>query len=119
MLPASVQCPKESLKLIYRSAMGFMDEALPPETTAQIAEILARYEKKGIRYHGLLTRQAGMRRFISLHLLVPGKKTIREGHDIAEEIEKRIIALHTPTTVITHIEPVEDRKSLEDIPLDR
>ncbi|OGF99853.1 transporter [Candidatus Gottesmanbacteria bacterium RBG_13_37_7] len=106
-------------KLIYRSAMGFMDEAIPEDEKEKVVAVLRAYENKGIKYHGFLTRQSGMRRFISLHLLVPGNLTIQKGHNLAEEIEKKIISVSHHATVITHIEPIEDKKSLKDISLDR
>ncbi len=106
-------------KLIYRSAMGFMDEAIPDDEKDKVIGILKEYEKKGIKYHGLLTRQSGMRRFISLHLLIPGNLTIQRGHNLAEEIEKKIIAVSHYATVITHVEPIEDEKSFKDMTLDR
>ncbi len=106
-------------KLIYRSAMGFMDEAIPDDEKDKVIGILNDYEKKGIKYHGLLTRQAGMRRFISLHLLIPGNLTIQKGHNLAEEIEKKIIDISHFATVITHVEPIEDEKSFKDMTIDR
>jgi len=106
-------------KLIYRSAMGFMDEAVPEDEKEEIVAILRTYESQGIKYHSLLTRQSGMRSFISLHLLIPGRQTIQQGHNLAEEIEKKIITATHRATVITHVEPLEDERSYKDITLDR
>ena len=99
--------------------MGFMDEAIPEDEKEKILAILKTYESRGIKYHSLLTRQSGMRSFISLHLLIPGKQTIQEGHNLAEEIEKKIITATHRATVITHVEPLEDERSYKDITLDR
>jgi cation diffusion facilitator family transporter len=106
-------------KLLYRSTSGLMDGALPPEDHAQVIEILARYRAEGIDYHALRTRESGARRFVELHLLVPGAWTVRRGHDLAERVESDIRAALPRTTVITHVEPLEDPVSQEDIALDR
>ena len=106
-------------KLVRRSTSGLMDGALPPEDHAQLTTILARYKAQGIDYHALRTRESGAHRFVELHLLVPGAWSIRKGHDLAEHLEKDIRSALPHTTVITHLEPLEDPVSQEDISLDR
>jgi cation diffusion facilitator family transporter len=106
-------------KLIYRSTSGLMDGALPPEDHVRVMDILARYRAEGIEYHALRTRESGARRFVELHVLVPGAWTVRRGHDLAERVESDIRGALARTTVITHVEPLEDPVSQEDIPLDR
>ena len=67
-----------------------------------------------------MTRQAGQRKFISLHLLVPGEWSVQQGHDYAENIEETIEDMFSePVTVSTHIEPIEDPASMRDIGIDR
>jgi cation diffusion facilitator family transporter len=106
-------------KLIHRSAAGLMDGALPPEDHARLVDILARYRAEGIDYHALRTRESGARRFVEVHLLVPGDWSVRRGHDLAERVESTIRSALSRTTVITHVEPLEDPVSQEDIALDR
>ncbi len=48
------------------------------------------YGGKEIEFHSLRTRQAGPRRFISMHVLVPGDWTVQHGHDVLETIEREI-----------------------------
>jgi cation diffusion facilitator family transporter len=106
-------------KLIHRSTSGLMDGALSPEDHALLVDILTRYRAKGIDYHALRTRESGARRFVELHLLVPGDWSVRHGHDLAERVESDIRGALPGTTVITHVEPMEDPVSHEDITLDR
>ena len=90
------------------------------EEIKQITGYFDSLKGKNIDYHSLLTRQAGHRKFISFHLLVPGDWTVKEGHDYAEIIEQRIENMFDDTvTVTTHIEPIEDPLSLNDIKIDR
>lgn len=108
------------VQLMRRSALGLLDSAIPQEERQQVAEILNRYAPQGVQYHSLRTRQAGQRRFISVHVLVPGKWTVQRGHNLLEEIERDVRhALPGPTTILTHLEPVEDPVSMEDIEIDR
>ncbi|MEA4904397.1 MAG: cation diffusion facilitator family transporter [Petrimonas sp.] len=107
-------------RLISRSASGLMDASIPQEEIKQITDYLNSLKRKNIDFHSLLTRQAGYRKFISVHLLVPGNWTVKEGHDCAEVIEQRIENMFDHTVnVTTHIEPIDDPLSLNDIKIDR
>jgi cation diffusion facilitator family transporter len=106
-------------RLIYRSTSGLMDGALSPENHGRVVDILARYRAEGIDYHALRTRESGTRCFVELHVLVPGAWSVRRGHDLAERVESDIRNALPRTTVITHVEPLEDPVSREDIALDR
>ena len=118
-LAMAAQISWSGLKLVRRSTEGLMDTALPPQDMKSIEDVLARYTEDGIRYHALRTRQAGARSFISLHVQVPGKWTVQRGHNLLEAIERDIRSTVPMATVETHIEPVEDPRSLMDEPLDR
>jgi cation diffusion facilitator family transporter len=103
-------------KLIGRSASGLMDATIPEEDLRKIRVYLDSLQEKQIEYHSLMTRTAGQRKFISLHLLVPGEWTVKQGHDWADDVEETIIGLFDePVTVSTHIEPVGDPSSMKDI----
>ncbi|ULB33076.1 MULTISPECIES: cation diffusion facilitator family transporter [Proteiniphilum] len=106
--------------LISRSASGLMDAAIPEDDLKKVIIYLESLKDKQIEYHSLLTRAAGQRKFISMHLLVPGEWTVKKGHDCADDIEEAIVEMFDePVTVSTHIEPVEDPASLKDIGIDR
>jgi divalent metal cation (Fe/Co/Zn/Cd) transporter len=62
---------------------------------------------------------AGQRRFISMHVLVPGGWTVKRGHDLAEEIENDIARDLPQSTFFVHVEPAEDPASFADQALDR
>lgn len=108
------------VQLMRRSALGLLDSAIPQQERNAIAEVFARYAPQGVQFHSLRTRQAGQRRFVSVHVLVPGKWTVQRGHNMLEQIERDIRgALPGSTTIMTHLEPVEDPVSMEDIEIDR
>ncbi|MDR0735484.1 MAG: cation diffusion facilitator family transporter [Zoogloeaceae bacterium] len=106
-------------RLLYRSVSGLMDSALPREEQAQIDAILKTWRRQGIEFHALLTREAASRVFISLHVLTPGTWSVQQGHDLAEQIEADIRRAIPRAHVITHLEPIEDPASQEDLTLDR
>jgi cation diffusion facilitator family transporter len=109
-----------SFQLVGRSVAGLMDTALPESELTMIEEVMKSYREKGVDFHALRTRQAAARRFVSVHMLVPGKWTVHDAHHIAEDFESDIRdALGGVVTVFTHLEPAEDHLSMEDMYLDR
>lgn len=100
------------LQLIRRTVAGLMDAALPEQELASIVEVLERYvAAEQIAYHALRSRYAGARRFMSVHVLVPGEWTVQRGHDLVETIEMEIMALFDNIDIDTHLEPIEDALS--------
>lgn len=106
-------------QLLRRSAEGLMDKSIPQEQIKAIETVLEGYREQGLDYHALRTRQAGMRAFITLHVLVPGAWTVQQGHDWLEKIEADIRCVVAHAHVTTHLEPKEDPVSLFDEALDR
>src|SRR5205823_9722988 len=106
-------------RLVRRSVRGLMDTALPVEEQAVIKNILEQYQCDGIQYHALRTRSAAARRFVSVHILVPGAWTVQQGHDLLERIEAQIREQLANATIFTHLEPLEDPVSWQDTGLDR
>lgn len=107
-------------QLVRRSVSGLMDEALPRNEQKLIQDVMEKYRKESVDFHALRTRQAAARRFISVHVLVPGDTTVHDAHHIVENFENDIrAALGEAVTVFTHLEPAEDHLSMEDINLDR
>lgn len=106
-------------QLMHRSASGLMDAAIPTEKQAEIESLLADYRAKGLDFHALRTRQSGSRAFVTLHVLVPGDWTVKHGHDWAERIELDIAGLLPGAHVTTHLEPLDDPKSMADQALER
>ncbi len=106
-------------RLMIRSGRGLMDAALPAEETAAVKSILDGYGTQGIQYHSLRSRQAAARKFLAVHLLVPGDWSVRQGHQLAEQIEKQVSRTIPLANIVTHIEPIEDAVSQDDMNLDR
>lgn len=66
-----------------RTISGLMDATLPEEELAEIVGVLEQFiASDQIAYHALRTRYAGARRFMSVHVLVPGQWSVQQGHDL-------------------------------------
>ncbi len=105
--------------LIRDAAAGLMDAALPEEFLGNLESTLLPHRQQGIGFHAIRTRQAGTRAFISLHVLVPGEWTVQRAHELAEQVEEDIRRAIPGAHVTTHLEPLEDPLSHQDIDLDR
>lgn len=106
-------------ELINRSVHGLLDTAIPDDEMEKVTAVLERFQhEQGVLTHAIRTRQAGRRRFISMHVLVPGSWTVSRGHDLVAEIEADIRAALPESTVFTHLEPIEEPESWNDAGLD-
>lgn len=101
-------------RLILHSGRGLLDISMPPEEIHEVKTILDSYRDQGVSYHALRSRQAASRKFLVLHLLVPGEWTITEGHNLAHQIEIQIEDAIPNTSAVTHIEPADDPLSMDD-----
>jgi cation diffusion facilitator family transporter len=99
------------VSLLRRSVAGLMDASLPEAERLAIETVLERYRQQGVKYHALRTRQSAARRFVSVHVLVPGTLSVQDAHDLADDLEKDIRRVLGDADVTTHLEPVEDELS--------
>jgi len=107
-------------RLIRRSWLGILDSALPAHDLEALGAVLARHSASSeVQFHAVRTRQAGARRFVSMHVLVPGAWSVSRGHALAEQIERDVREAIPSAAVDTHLEAIEDPASYEDQDLDR
>ena len=108
------------LGLMRGSVSGLLDVAIPDADLGEIHKLFAEYSRRyGVSFHALRTRQAGVRHFVTFHLLVPDAWSVKQAHQLSEEIESRIRALVPQASLLTHIEPISDPSSYDDQELDR
>jgi cation diffusion facilitator family transporter len=106
-------------RIVRASVLGLMDTALPAGELEAVRRALEPHLADGVEYHALRTRQSGARRFVSLHVLVPGHWSVHRGHELLERIEAAIRTVVPNVTVFTHLESLEDPTSWDDMHLDR
>lgn len=107
------------VRIVRESVLGLMDTAIPSEEMVELKKVLDRYSEPNVQFHAIRTRQAGVRRFITLHVIVPGEWTVQKGHQLLERIESDIRAAIPSANVMTHLESINDPSSWDDVGLDR
>ncbi len=106
--------------LMRRSVRGLLDPAISADDQREVGRLITEYSRRyGVSFHALRTRQAGARRFVSFHLLVPDDWTVKHAHQLSEEIEARMRSMVPNAAIFTHIEPISDPASYDDQELDR
>jgi cation diffusion facilitator family transporter len=106
-------------RLVRETGLGLLDRGLPDDERRLVTEALAPFQEQGILFHAILSRVAGRRRFVTMHVLVPGQWSVQKGHDLCERIECAVRDALPESHVITHLEPREDPVSWDDRTLDR
>jgi cation diffusion facilitator family transporter len=81
-----------------------MDRSISAQDNQKIIEIV-KSTSGVIGCHDLRTRKTGDLILIDIHLEVDGKITVFEGHEIAEEVERRLFSQLPVLNVMTHIDP--------------
>jgi len=118
-LAVAVNIVWTGVRIVRSSILGLMDTALPEAEQARIVDILEGYVSDEVQYHALRTRRAGPRRFVSVHVLVPGEWTVDRGHELLERIEAELRGSLPMMSVLTHLEPLGDPAAWDDLDLDR
>lgn len=107
------------VRIVRESVLGLMDTSLPVGERELVRSAIDRHLAGGVQYHALRTRQSGARKFLSLHVLVPGDWSVHRGHELLERIEGDLRRVLPGVTVFTHLEALEDPASWDDQQLDR
>jgi cation diffusion facilitator family transporter len=119
-LAVTVQIVLVGVRLIRQALLGLMDTALEPADLEKVVEVLEKYRsEEPITYHALRSRESGAQRFVSVHVQVPGSWSVQRGHSLMEELERDIRSAIQNVSVFTHMEPVEDPVSWQDVSLIR
>jgi len=118
-LAVAVNIVWTGVRIVRQSVAGLMDTALPLGELDAVRRALDQHREHGVEYHALRTRQSAARRFVSVHVLVPGTWTVQRGHQLLEAIDADIRRTVPNATVLTHLESTDDPTSWDDEGLDR
>jgi cation diffusion facilitator family transporter len=83
---------REGGRLVWRSVDGLMDKAVEPDVRAQIDRTLARFAHATIRFDHVVTRRAGRRRFVDLHMHMPGSWSLGRAASLRAEVEQALMS---------------------------
>ena len=96
-----------SIKIIWPGISELIDVGAPTEIRKKIRDIALKNEGV-LQVHDIRTRYISTSIQVDLHIVVEGLITVREGHDIADDVRARIIdAIPEVLDVIVHVDPPE------------
>jgi cation diffusion facilitator family transporter len=82
---------REGARVVWGSVDGLMDKAVEPEVQASIDRTLARFAESSIRFDDMVTRRAGSRRFLDMHMHVPATWTLGRAAALRGEVEQALM----------------------------
>ena len=87
---------REGARLVWQSSQGLMDEAVESEVRQQIEQVLAGfvYQIDGrdiIRFDHVVTRKAGQRRFVDMHMHMPAGWSLGHAASLRNQVEKALM----------------------------
>ena len=83
---------REGARVVWVSVDGLMDKALEPEVQERIDRTLARFAESSVRFDDMVTRRAGSRRFLDVHMHVPASWTLGRAAALRGEVEHALMS---------------------------
>ena len=83
---------REGVSLMRQSADGLMDQALEPELREEIERTLEVFRHQAIRFDHVVTRRAGARRFVDLHMHMPAGWTLGRAAALRTSVEQALMS---------------------------
>ena len=106
-IAVAIQIVFTGVDLLRRSADALLDAALPPDELRTAEAAIRGALPPEADFHALRTRKAGARRFLDLHLVVPGSMSVAESHALCDRVEAAIVAALSNADATVHVEPRE------------
>ncbi len=82
---------REGARVVWGSIEGLMDKAVEPEVQQRIDRTLARFTEASVRFDDMVTRRAGRRRFLDVHMHVPETWTLGRAAQMRGEVEQALM----------------------------
>ena len=92
-------------KLMKTSVLGLMDTAPDENTINAIRAIIANEGDGAMEAHALRARQSGPVTFIDFHLVVDGRLSVNDAHEICDRIELKLAKELQNSRISIHVEP--------------
>ncbi len=83
---------REGVMLVWASADGLMDRALEPDVRAEIERTLEGFRHNTIRFDHLVTRRAGQRRFVDMHMHMPAAWSLGRAAALRSAVEQALMS---------------------------
>jgi cation diffusion facilitator family transporter len=106
---------REGASLVWRSAGGLMDEALEPDARAEIDKVLESFSHQTIRFDHLVTRRAGQRRYVDLHMHMPAAWTLGRAAAVRASVEQALMAAVPGLRATIQLLPLDVEAHFDDV----
>jgi cation diffusion facilitator family transporter len=94
----------ESFQLLKNAFFPLVDSAMAEDEVQIMMDIL---RNRSLRYHDLKTRKAGHFRFAEIHLEMPEDLSLKDVHNVCDEIENEMKSKIKNLQINIHAEPLE------------
>ncbi len=106
-LLVGIHIMRTGYQLLRRSVVGLLDASLGPKDSAKVKAILEQCSANGVvQFAPVRTRESGRQRFVYVTIRVPGDWTVRQGHDLADQLERSVARELPGAVTFTHVEPI-------------
>lgn len=83
---------REGAQLVWRSSQGLMDKRVERGVRAEIDAVLQGFEHPTIRFDHITTRRSGSRRFVDLHMHMPGHWSLQRAAALRTSVEQALMS---------------------------
>ena len=105
---------REGGLLVWRSVEGLMDPALEPPVMAEIEKTLAGFSHPTIRFDHMVTRRAGQRLFVDLHMHMPAAWTLGRAAALRTSVEQALMSAVPGLRASIQLLPMDVEAHFED-----
>jgi len=106
---------REGFNLVRGAADGLMDRALEPEARAQIDQVLGGFAHQAIRFDHVVTRRAGQRRFVDLHMHMPAAWSLGRAAALRGSVEQALMSAVPGLRASIQLLPLDVEAHVEDM----
>jgi cation diffusion facilitator family transporter len=106
---------REGALLVWRSADGLMDQALEPAVLADIEVVLKEFRHQTIRFDHVVTRRAGQRRFIDMHMHMPAAWSLSRAATMRAAVEQALMSAVPGLRASIQLLPMDVEAHFDDV----
>jgi cation diffusion facilitator family transporter len=107
---------REGTHLVARSADGLMDRAVESDVQRQIAATLDGFQREEARFDHVVTRRAGQRRFVDLHMHLPADWSLARAAQLRARVERALMAEIPGLRAAIQMLPMDVEGHVDDLP---
>ena len=116
---------REGGHLIWESSHGLMDGAVEPEVLTEIQAVLRRFShgqsqdgfvKAPVRFDHVVTRKAGQRRFVDMHMHMPAEWSLGLAASLRSDVERALMQAVPGLRASIQLLPTDVEAHLDDLP---